>query len=223
MFAGQDATEPVVETPPAALAAEEGGHSPSPGIALCLSGGGFRAMLFHVGVILRLNEFGILSRLSRVCKAFPAGSITAGVLARNWSKLQWNGNGSQVLAASLGDQLIDPLRNLARQNIDVSAIAWGAVNPFKSISDEVIEAYDARRRFHGATLQDLTDESEQSVPKVPRFVFTATNVKTGSLWRFAKPYMADYRVGIVDKPDVPLAVAVAASKRFPAVLCRRCG
>ena len=26
------------------------------GIALCLSGGGYRAMLFHVGAIIRLNE-----------------------------------------------------------------------------------------------------------------------------------------------------------------------
>jgi len=29
---------------------------PSPGIGLCLSGGGYRAMLFHVGAFWRLNE-----------------------------------------------------------------------------------------------------------------------------------------------------------------------
>jgi NTE family protein len=31
-----------------------------PGVALCLSGGGYRAMLFHVGAIWRLNELGYL-------------------------------------------------------------------------------------------------------------------------------------------------------------------
>ena len=30
------------------------------GIGLCLSGGGYRAMLFHVGAILRLNEARLL-------------------------------------------------------------------------------------------------------------------------------------------------------------------
>ena len=31
---------------------------PQPGLALCLSGGGYRAMLFHVGALWRLNEVG---------------------------------------------------------------------------------------------------------------------------------------------------------------------
>jgi NTE family protein len=28
------------------------------GVALCLSGGGYRAMIFHIGALWRLNEFG---------------------------------------------------------------------------------------------------------------------------------------------------------------------
>jgi NTE family protein len=38
------------------------------------------------------------------------------------------------------------------------------------------------------------------------------------LWRFSKAFMADYRVGLVRRPQVPLAVAVAASSAFPPVL-----
>jgi hypothetical protein len=33
-----------------------------------------------------------------------------------------------------------------------------------------------------------------------------------------KPYMRDYRVGEVKKPEIPLAKAVAASSAFPPVL-----
>lgn len=33
------------------------------GAALCLSGGGFRATLFHLGSVRRLNELGILSQI----------------------------------------------------------------------------------------------------------------------------------------------------------------
>jgi hypothetical protein len=38
-------------------------HALEPGIALALSGGGFRAMLFHAGALMRLNELGLLSTL----------------------------------------------------------------------------------------------------------------------------------------------------------------
>jgi NTE family protein len=209
-------TEPVRETAPSSLAAEEGGATLAEGIALCLSGGGFRAMLFHVGAILRLNQFGLLGRLSRV-SSVSGGSITAGLLALRWPRLQWTDDKASVIPESLEAEFVSPLRDLARNTIDLSAIGWGSINPFRTISDEVIAAYD-KYLFEGATLQNLPDEDDKATPKVPRFVITATNVKTGSLWRFAKKYMADYRVGIVDLPDVPLAVAVAASSAFPPFL-----
>ena len=63
-----------------------------------------------------------------------------------------------------------------------------------SISDRIAAAYD-EHLFDGATLQDLPDE--------PRFVINATNVQSGVLWRFMKPYMRDYRVGEVKNPDRP--------------------
>ena len=53
------------------------------GTALCLSGGGYRAMLFHTGVLWRLNEIGWLPKLNRI-SSVSGGSITAGVLALNW-------------------------------------------------------------------------------------------------------------------------------------------
>jgi len=43
-------------------------------------------------------------------------------------------------------------------------------------------------------------------------------VQSGVLWRFSKPYMGDYRVGRIEKPDFPIARAVAASSAFPPVL-----
>jgi NTE family protein len=68
-----------------------------------------------------------------------------------------------------------------------------------------------KRYLYGdATLQDL--------PDAPRFILNATNVQTGSLWRFSKPYMGDWQVGLIEHPNTPLAVAVAASSAFPPVL-----
>ena len=82
------AAEPVHDT---SQHPEESG--PTPGIALCLSGGGYRAMLFHVGALTRLNELGYLPKIDRV-SSVSGGSITAGVLGKQWRHLRFNGVGS---------------------------------------------------------------------------------------------------------------------------------
>jgi NTE family protein len=76
----------------------------------------------------------------------------------------------------------------------------------------VIDAYN-KHLFDGATLQELPADNVG-----PRFVINATNIQTGVLWRFSKPYMGDYLVGLVPNPKEELAVAVAASSAFPPVL-----
>jgi NTE family protein len=52
---------------------------PRPGIALCLSGGGYRTVLFHLGALWRLNESAYLPKFARI-SSVSGGSITAGVL-----------------------------------------------------------------------------------------------------------------------------------------------
>src|SRR5262249_60875896 len=56
------------------------------GIGIALSGGGFRAMLFHAGALMRLNELGILSRAARI-SSVSGGSIASGLLAAVWGQL----------------------------------------------------------------------------------------------------------------------------------------
>src|SRR5262249_62000062 len=51
------------------------------GIAVCLSGGGFRAALFHAGALRRLNELGILSRV-RTVSSVSGGANGGGLRAR---------------------------------------------------------------------------------------------------------------------------------------------
>lgn len=61
-------------------------EQPQPGIGLCLSGGGYRAMMFHVGVLWRRYETGVLKTIQRI-SSVSGGSITAGVLGARWSDL----------------------------------------------------------------------------------------------------------------------------------------
>lgn len=180
------------------------GRPPEPGMALCLSGGGYRAMLFHVGTLWRLYEAGLLKDIKRI-SSVSGGSITAGVLALKWAKLGFD---PSRLQQDFVPEFVAPVRALASTTIDALSIVAGIVMPGR-ISDRVREAYE-KHLFGSATLQDL--------PDTPRFVINATNVQSGALWRFEKPYMRDYRVGEVKRPTVALAQAVAASSAFPPVL-----
>ena len=191
-----------VFSPVERLTAEQ--DAPRPGIALCLSGGGYRAMVFHLGALIRLNELGYLPRLARV-SSVSGGSITAGVLALHWKNLNFNDQG---IGLDFQSEVIAPIRKLASKTIDATAILEGLLLP-GSVADKIRTAYE-HYLFGHATLQDITDS--------PRFVFNATNVQSLALWRFSKPYMRDYRVGEVRSPTVELAAAVAASSAFPPVL-----
>lgn len=193
-------TSPVEDTG----SAGESGTSPEDGMALCLSGGGYRAMLFHTGSLLRLNELGLLPSLKRV-SSVSGGSITAAVLGMNWSALTFDGNG---IATNLVEQLVRPIQKLASKTIDDSSVLGGLFGP-GSIADKIADRYEDVL-YGKRTLQDLPDE--------PRFVINATSVQTGALVRFSKPYLADYKIGQILRPTVSLAVAVGASSAFPPVL-----
>lgn len=197
---------PETVQPVSASAAET--TDPRPGIALCLSGGGYRAMLFHLGTLWRLNQLGFLRKLSRI-SSVSGGSITAGVLAVAWKRLRFDNND---VTADLEELVIKPTRRLATHTIDRGSIIKGMLLPRKSIADEVADDY-RKHLFGNATLQDLPADSEG-----PRFVINATNVQTKVLWRFSRPYMGDYRVGLINNPTTELAVAVAASSAFPPFL-----
>jgi NTE family protein len=181
-------------------------RGPEEGIALCLSGGGYRAMLFHLGALWRLNEAGILARLKRV-SSVSGGSIVAALLGLRWREL---GLDRQPAADSADFErlLVAPVRDMAQRNIDIASSLGGVLGPGNA-GDWIAAAYD-KHLFAGATLQELPDE--------PRFVINATNVQTGVLWRFMKPAMRDYKIGEVKNPDTRLAIAVAASSAFPPFL-----
>jgi NTE family protein len=74
------ATESDALEPAEAAYPEESGPAHRAGAAQCLSGGGYRAALFHLGAVRRLNELGVLSQLATV-SGVSGGSIVANLLA----------------------------------------------------------------------------------------------------------------------------------------------
>lgn len=193
--------------PASRIETDQADELPQEGLALCLSGGGYRAMLFHLGSLWRLNDAGFLKRLSRV-SSVSGGSITAGALGLSWHNLQFDAGG---VAAAFGERVVRPLRRLASHTIDVVAGLSNLIIPGTACS-HIAAAY--RKFVFGAhTLQDLPEDAQG-----PRFVINATSLQSGALWRFSRPYMADYRVGLIPRPQIELAIAVAASSAFPPFL-----
>ena len=174
------------------------------GVGLALSGGGFRATLFHIGSLWRLNELGYLPKLKRV-SSVSGGSITAGLLALRWKNLVFQNDVTGNFIA----EVVAPLRDFCKRNIDAPAIGEGALLPWKSVSDAIREEYE-EHLLGKATLQNLPDN--------PRFIFDTTNFQTGDNFRFSKPYAGDYRLGLIRNPDFKVSLAVTASSAFPPFL-----
>jgi NTE family protein len=192
---------------PVSPLAETRSRGPSAGIAMAFSGGGYRAMLFHLGSFLRLFETGLLQRSSRI-SSVSGGSITAAKVALEWDKLRTR--------EDFFAHVVTPVRRLAGVTIDVPAVLAGTLLPGK-VPDYIAFAY-RRFMFGQATLQQL--------PRRPEFLINATNVETGTLWRFSRAKMGDYRVGEIRRPQLSLASAVAASSAYPPFLSPyllRCG
>src|SRR6476619_6399788 len=111
--------------PTIAIPSDETRTGPEAGAALCLSGGGYRAMLFHVGVLWRLYETQLLQPMQRI-SSVSAGSIAAGVLALAWKRLSFD---PAQLSTDFLALVVEPLRGMARESIDLESVALGTFIP----------------------------------------------------------------------------------------------
>ena len=133
-------------------------------MGLCLSGGGYRAMLFHAGAVWRLGETGLLQKLRRV-SSVSGGSITAGVLGMRWKELGFDGDG---VPRNLGGAVVDPIRRLASRTLDVRGHRdrYGLVWLHRGPRRRAVEEAPLRRRHpagpthrrRGSALRHQRDE-----------------------------------------------------------------
>ena len=87
---------------------------------LALSGGGFRATLFHLGALWRLNEMAILPELQAV-SSVSGGALLAGLVAVRWGNLRFK-NG---VAENFEDEIVVPTLSVCGKTIDIPSILFG--------------------------------------------------------------------------------------------------
>lgn len=189
------------------------------GVALALSGGGYRAMLFHLGALRRLNEAGFLKKLGEGGKisSVSGGSITAARLGMVWNELTFDDSDQ---ATNLETLLIEPVVAFASKKpgldsfigLDAATLIEAVLTFGRNAGDELAENLAEDLLGH-RTLQDLP-----SLDEGPHFIINATSMQTGNLFRFSKPYQGDYTVGLWRNPNTKIADAVSASAGYPPVL-----
>lgn len=174
----------------------------SEGVGLCLSGGGFRATLFHLGSLIRLNEIGWLTKLDRV-SSVSGGSIVSAYLGMRWQELTFE---NQV-ASNFESVVVQPIREFCGHTIDRQAILAS-----------VLPGVTGARRLSMAYGELFGNSKLGDHPIEPRFTINATNLETGVGVRLSAKYGADHRIGKFDASDFLLRDVVAASSAFPPVL-----
>ena len=76
-----------------------------PRIGLALSGGGFRASIFHLGVLRRLAEAGWLNKID-VISTVSGGSIVGAFAALGWKDVLENGGDWSALKTYIADPFL---------------------------------------------------------------------------------------------------------------------
>ena len=168
-------------------------------VGLALSGGGFRATLFHLGAIWRLNEMAMLPEIGRF-SSVSGGSILAGLMAVRWSNLDFR----EGIAVNFGDEILRPTWEFCSRNIDRAAVALGLVSGTRKL-EQIYRSY----LVGPAELRDLPDH--------PDFVFNAAHIETGRNCTLSKSGLHTWRLGDIALPNLALAKAVAASSACPPV------
>jgi hypothetical protein len=158
---------------------------------LWLTGGGYRAALFHLGALTRLNELGILAQTGTV-GAVSGASIVAALLA---TRVPWPLDGGY---REWPERVAQPMREIARRNARARAFLR---KPFL-------------QRRAGAALEEryareLVDSLGGEPERGPRFVFGASGLILSGLaagweecveWKLeAAAHPPGYEAGLVEE------------------------
>lgn len=167
-------------------------------IGLALSGGGVRAAAFHLGVLDKLNELGILDEVD-VISTVSGGSITGAFYMTQ--KDDFN---------RFKDIMLRNLKvSIEKKTLLNWRIIGAAINPNYSRTDVKADVYD-KLYFDGKTFSSLSDK--------PELIINATNLATGKNWRFSKKRMGDWKIGFDGMVDgFKISKAVAASSAVPGI------
>jgi predicted acylesterase/phospholipase RssA len=187
-------------------------------IGLALSGGGFRATLFHLGLIRFLRDADILREVTHITSV-SGGSIMAAHLALHWDRYTGSTEEFDKAAAHLLDFIRLDVRNRIVRRFPLGLLLrWP--RRILGLSNRQLTRTGLLERQYQQHLYG--DKSLFELPESPELHILATNLSEGCLCSFnrdglwmmqqqaGRPEIKRVRVGLMTVP-----MAVAASSAFP--------
>jgi len=211
-------------------------------LGLALSGGGSRAIAFHLGCLRVLNEIGVLDRID-VISSVSGGSVLAGLYSARVEPFDaFERRVRKLLSAGLQDRivgaLLSPLGLKATGSFLLNvatALPIGIAGALASAaSDWRLKAKLRRwlraRRRRPVTRTDFLERVLRSddlmgdmmmsgLPEGrPRLIINAAELATQTAFRFTAQESGSWRSGSVIGANFKLSEAVTASAAFPLLL-----
>ncbi len=168
-------------------------------IGLALSGGGLRAALYHMGVLKYLAEQSRLEQVTNISTVSGASlmmSLLFSITGQKWP------SSTEYLAMALPEME----RVILNGDLGRTIIGWSEQDPNANRVD-----------FLARSLKELwgITGSLQDIVTPPNWYINCATYETGENFLFTHDYMGDVKLGYVMHPDIPIAVAVAASGAYP--------
>ncbi len=174
-------------------------------IALALSGGGFRATVYHLGVMARLAEDRALEDVSFISTVSGGSLCTGLVYALN--HFAWP-NSTDYL-----NQVVPEARRLITSFDLQSALILRVLRRFWTAFETRADDLSALLQEHWKVTARLSD-----LPPHPRWMINASCYESSKNWRFERWRMGDYVFGYSHDTQLPLSDAIAASAAFPGLV-----
>lgn len=178
-------------------------------IGIALSGGGFRASIFHIGVFKALAKNGYLNNIKHI-STVSGGSFTIALIFKV-NNNKWPTD---------KEYLENILPKLEKYFVDIG-VGRSAILRLIFCPKHWLNIF-SRANIIADTLKkdwEITN-SLSDLPDTPIWDINSTTVETGKNWRFSKSKMGDYKFGYIMNPDYLIADAVASSSAFPGFIGR---
>lgn len=172
-------------------------------IGLALSGGGVRAIVFHLGILKCLAEYKLLESVAHV-STVSGGSLAIG-LVYHYSRYNWPSS-KQFFDIETKIKTL-----LTTKNLQISALTR-----FIKYPSELRNLFN-RANVIANEIRDLwgIDGMFSQIPDSPIWSINGTTIESGKRWRFKKGKMGDYIVGYSNDFNLSLAEVIATSAAFP--------
>src|SRR3989442_6042038 len=193
-------------------------------IGLALSGGGSRAIAFHLGCLRALNELGLLDRIN-VISTIAGGSVIGAYYAYTPGKTFQEFESDIRLFLRKGfqrailAQILKP-RNAFRSFANVIATNCDAVAERICNRSPKFRGWLSRTDLFANVLQQqvFSDLRMGSARRGVEVVIGACDLCTESAFRFCDSRSGSWRLGEMVDGNVRVALAVAASAAYPLFL-----